>query len=149
MKHYSAKPSARKHWAVLPSCPTLLQDAYTWIRLPVTTKLKMHIARDCVMSSNITCAMLCQHFVACRDSQEASLPLYYDQWWTSHVVGFITNHIYFSSWKEVIAVSFGRRKFARERGRQRWPANDAITLERSVFRESQTVKTLKTPQRTL
>ena len=41
----------------------------------VTTRMHMHIACDCVMSSSITCVMLCQHFVACRDSQEASLPV--------------------------------------------------------------------------
>ena len=55
-------------------------------------------ARDCVMSSSCTYAMLCQQFIACTDSQEASLPVCYDQWWTSCVVGSISNHnIYFFS----------------------------------------------------
>ena len=33
-----------------------------------------NLVYTCVMSSSITCAMLCQQFIACRDRQEASLP---------------------------------------------------------------------------
>ena len=79
------------------------------------------------------------------DSQEAYLPVCYDQWWTSCVAGSTAGHTYYSSWKEAIAISFVHRKLARERGRWWWPANNAITLEQSVFSESHTTKIIKNP----
>ena len=91
----------------------------------------------------------CQQFIACTDSQEAYLPVCYDQWWTSHVAGSTTSHTYYSSWKEAIAFSFVHWKLARERGRQQWLANDARTLKRSVFSESHTLKHNKEPYKTL
>ena len=83
-KHYSAKLSARKHRAVLHACPTLLQDSHVDPRLCSTmprvkgVTTRMHIARDCVMHNVMSSSITpCQHFIAyCRDSQEASLPVY-------------------------------------------------------------------------
>ena len=50
---------------------------------------------------------------------------------------------YYSSWKEAIAVLFVHRKLARERGRWRWPANDARTFEWSVFQQKPHNKNLE------
>jgi hypothetical protein len=60
------------------------------------------------------------------------------------LVLWLTIHSYSLSLKEVIAVSVVHRKLARKRERRRWPVNDAISLEQSVFSEYHTTKTLKT-----
>ena len=74
---------------------------------------------NCIMSNCITCAMA-NAVSAVLDSQEAYLPVCYDQWWTSSVTA---GHIYYSSWKEAITstISFVHRKLTREQGRRRWP----------------------------
>jgi hypothetical protein len=61
----------------------------------------------------------------------------YCQWWTSCLDGSMAIHTYSLSCKEAITVTLVYRKFARKRGRRRWPANDTKILERSVFSENQ------------
>ena len=66
---------------------------------------------------HITCAIQqCVHAVSAvysmPESQKEYLPVCYDQWWASHLVGSMANHTYPLSWKE------------------------ARTLEQSVFSKS-------------
>ena len=70
----------------------------------VTTR--MHIASDCVICSSIMHAI----FIAVPH-QEAYLPVCYNCWWASRVVGSMANHTCMN-WKEAITVSFVHRRLA-------------------------------------
>ena len=72
------------------ACPILLQDVHMDPSTCVLAKESksnhknaIYIACDCVrvhiMSNSITCAVPYQQFIACTDSQEASLPVCYIQ----------------------------------------------------------------------
>ena len=70
-----------------------------------------------------------------KESQEAySLPLR-NQSWVSRVIRSMARSIYYSGWKEAIAVSFVHQEFVKKQRRPRWSANVAITFEQSVFNE--------------
>ena len=104
----------------------------------------MHVACDYVMHSSTM-----RRHASRKPRSMACLLVCYDQWWVSCVVDTIANCIHYSCWKEAIAVSSVHWELVRKRERQWQSANDARTFERSVFRESHTIKTLKTQSRTL
>ena len=134
MKHYRAK--------TLGALPAVASTGLC-NRSRVTTRI--HSARNYIMRSSTMWRSHASRDTTLEESPEAYLLVCYDQWWVNCVVGAIANCTHSSHWKEAIAVSSVHREHVRKWGRQWWSANDARTFKRSIFSESHTTKTLKTP----
>ena len=109
-------------------------------RINIVTTI-MHIARDCAICSSTTCATnSAMSAVNAEESQRVWQLVSSVYWWISRAIRAVARHAHSLYWKEAISVSLVHREVVVVWGRRWWSANDARTLERSVFRDSHTLK---------